>query len=239
MRHSAGWALSATSKPSPLEASAAGATMALSKSSETLEVVNNMIGKVLAGIATAGVLAGVLATGALAAPAATTVASPAKAQRPAAKDLFGGTVTAITATQVTVKNAKAGSKTFLRTDATVVVKGPNEKASWSEIELNSQVMVRFAERDGKLYAKRVRIGAAHVAGKVQNVDGNVITIRTRDGKDIKLTVSDSTKYFEITGKHERKAGSLEDIHAGMRLIATGSYDAGHNFDASLIAYRNK
>jgi hypothetical protein len=100
-------------------------------------------------------------------------------------------------------------------------------------------MVRFAERDGKLYAKRVRIGAAHVAGKVQNVDGNVITIRTRDGKDIKLTVSDSTKYFEITGKHERKAGSLEDIHAGMRLIATGSYDAGHNFDASLIAYRNK
>src|SRR5207302_5418341 len=115
------------------------ATMALSKSSETLEVKNNMIGKVLAGIVTAGALAGVLATGALAAPAATTAASPAKTQRPAAKDLFGGTVTAITATQVTVKNAKAGSKTFLRTDATVVVKGRNEKASWSEIELNSHL----------------------------------------------------------------------------------------------------
>jgi len=197
-----------------------------------------MIGKVLAGIATAGVLAGVLATGAMAAPAATTTASPAKAQR-AAKDVFGGTVTAITATELTVKNAKAGSKTFLRTDATVVVKGRNEKATWSEIELNSHVMVRFAERDGKLYAKRVRIGAAHVAGKVESVNGNVITIRTRDGKDVKLTVNDSTKYFEITGKHDRKAGSLNDIHAGMRLIAAGSYDASHNFDASLVAYRNK
>jgi hypothetical protein len=197
-----------------------------------------MIGKVLAGIATAGVLAGVLATGAMAAPAATTAASPAKAQRPAAKDLFGGTVTAITATQVTVKNAKAGSKTFLSTDKTVVIID-GRIARWSEIELNSHVMVRFAERDGKLYAKRVRIGAAHVAGKVQNVDGNVITIRTRDGKDVKLTVNDGTKYFEITGKHERKAGSLKDIHAGMRLIATGSYDASHNFDASLVAYRNK
>ena len=198
-----------------------------------------MIGKVLTGIAAAGVLAGVLATGAMAAPAAATAASPAKTQRPAAKNLFGGTVTAITATQVTVMNAKTGSKTFLRTDATVVVKGRNEKASWSEIELNSHVMVRFEERDGKFYAKHVHIGRAHVGGKVQSVNGNVITIRTRDGKDVKLTVNDSTKYFEITGKKQRQAGKLSDIHAGTGLIATGSYDASHNFDATLVAYRNK
>jgi len=197
-----------------------------------------MIGKVLAGIATAGVIAGVLATGAMAAPAATTAASPAKAQRPAAKDLFGGTVTAITATELTVKNAKAGSKTFFSTDKTVVIID-GRIARWSEIEIGSHVMVRYEERDGKLYAKRVHIGRAHVAGKVESVNGNVITIRTRDGKDVKLTVNNSTKYFEITGKHERKAGSLNDIHAGMRLIAAGSYDASHNFDAALVAYRNK
>jgi hypothetical protein len=198
-----------------------------------------MIGKVLVGIATAGALAGVLATGALAAPAATTAASPAKTQRPAAKDLFGGTVTAITATQLTVKNAKAGSKTFLRTDATVVVKGRSEKASWSEIELNSHVIVRYEERDGKTYAKRVHIGRVHVAGKVENVNGNVITIRTRDGKDVKLTVNDSTKYFEINRKNQRQAVKLSDIHPRTGLIAAGSYDASHNFDASTIAYRNK
>jgi hypothetical protein len=198
-----------------------------------------MIGKVFAGIATAGVLAGVLATGAMAAPAATAAANPAKAQRPAAKDVFGGTVTAISATELTVKNAKAGSKTFLRTDATVVVKGRNQKATWSEIEVNSHVAVRFEARDGKLYAKRIRIGRAHLAGKVENVSGNVITIRTRDGKDVKLTVNNGTKYFEILGKHQRKAGSLNDIKAGMRLIAAGSYDASHNFDAATVAYRNK
>ena len=198
-----------------------------------------MIGKALAGIATAGVIAGVLATGAMAAPAATTAASPAKTQRPAAKDAFAGTVTAITATELTVKNAKAGSKTFLKTDATVVVKGRNEKASWSEIEINSHVMVRYEARDGKLYAKRVHIGRTHLAGKVQSVNGNVITIRTRDGKDVRLTVNSSTKYFEITGKKQRQAGKLSDIHAGMRLIAAGSYDASHNFDAAVVAYRNK
>src|SRR6267378_5968508 len=198
-----------------------------------------MIGKVFAGIATAGVLAGVLATGAMAAPAATAAANPAKAQRQAAKDVFGGTVTAISATELTVKNAKAGSKTFLRTGATVVVKGRNEKANWSEIELNSHVMVRYEERDGKTYAKRIHIGRVHVAGKVQNVDGNVITIRTRDGKAVKLTVNDSTKYFEITGKKQRQAGKLGDIHAGTALMAAGGYDTSHNFDAALAAYRNK
>jgi len=197
-----------------------------------------MIGKVFAGIVTAGVLAGALATGAMAAPGAT-AASPAKTQRPAAKDVFGGTVTAISATQLTVKNAKAGSKTFLRTDATVVVKGRNEKSNWSEIEINGHVRVRFEERDGKLYAKRIHIGRAHVAGKVESVNGNVIMIRTRDGKAVKLTVNGSTKYFEITGKHQRKAGSLTDIKAGMRLVAAGSYDASHNFDAATVAYRSK
>src|ERR1700736_3747821 len=197
-----------------------------------------MIGKVFAGIATAGVLAGVLATGAMAAPAAT-AASPAKAPRPAAKDVVGGAVTAITATQLTVKNAKPGSKTFLRTDATVVVKGRNEKASWSEIEVNSHVSVRYETRDGKLYLKRVHIGRAHMAGKVQSVNGNVITIRTRDGKDVKLTVNAATKYFQVTGKKQRQPGSLSDIKAGTRLMAAGSYDASHNFDAAIVAYRNK
>jgi hypothetical protein len=194
-----------------------------------------MIGTVFAVIATAGVLAGVLATGAMAAPAA---ANPAKTQRPAAKDVVGGTVTGISATQLTVKNAKAGSKTFFSTDKTVVIIA-GRTARWSEIEVNSHVSVRFEARDGKLYAKRIRIGRAHVTGKVESVNGNVITIRTRDGKDIKLTVNASTKYFQITGKHQRKAGSLSEIKAGTGLIAAGSYDASHNFDAALIAYRNK
>src|SRR5438132_9912356 len=177
-----------------------------------------MFGKVFAGIAAAGVLAGVLATGAMAAPAATTAASPAKTQRPAVKDVFGGTVTAISDTQLTVKNAKAGSKTCLRTDATIVVKGRNEKASWSEIEVNSHVSVRYESRDGKLYAKRIHLGRAHLAGKVESVSGNVITVRTRDGKDVRLTVNSSTKYFEMIYKGKRQDGSLRAVHAGMRLI---------------------
>ena len=198
-----------------------------------------MFGKVFAGVATAGVLAGVLATGAMAAtPSAAPSASPTQKQRPALKDAFAGTVTAVNATQLTIKNAKAGSKTFFSTDKTVVIID-GRTARWSEIVINIHVAVRYETRDGKLYLKRVHVGRSRLAGNVQSVNGNVITIRTRDGKDVKLTVNASTKYFQVTGKKQRQPGSLTDIKTGTRLLAAGSYDASHNFDAALIAYRNK
>ena len=84
-----------------------------------------MIGKLFAGFAAAGVMAAVLATGVMAAPAPTSASNPTTKTRPAAKDIFGGAVTAISDTQLTVKNAKLGSKTFLRQDSTVVVTGRN------------------------------------------------------------------------------------------------------------------
>lgn len=193
-----------------------------------------MIGKVFAGIAAAGVLAAALATGAMAAPAATPAASPVTNQ----KDVFAGMVTAISEKQLTVRNPKAGSKTFLRTDSTIVVKAL-KKSSWSEIEINSHVAIRYEARDGKLYAKRIRIGRAHVAGRVQAVNGNTITIRTRDGKDVKLTVTADTKYVKVVAKGQRQPGSLSEIKAGTRLIAAGTYDSNHKFNAALIAYRNR
>lgn len=200
-----------------------------------------LIGKAIAGVATAGVLAGALTTGVLAAPGTTpsaTAAPKAQAAAKARKDLFGGTVTAINDSQLTVKNAKAGSRTFLRTEKTIVMKD-GQKTSWSEIEVNSHVAVRFSEQNGKLYANRVRIGRVRVAGTVQAVNGNSIMIRTRDGKDLLITVNSSTRYVEITGKKQHQAGKLSDIHAGMRIAAAGQYDAAHNFDAALVAYRNK
>ena len=197
-----------------------------------------MFGKLFAGIAAAGVLAAVLTTGAMAAPAGTPAASPTPKLRQTPKDVFAGTVTAISESQLTIKNAKGDSKTFLRTDATIVVKGRGDKATWSEIEVNSNVRVRYETRDGKLYARRVHIGRAHVAGKVESVSGTILTIRTRDGKDVKITVTSATKYFQVTGKKQRQAGSLNDIHAGMRVAAAGNYDASHNFDAVIVAYKS-
>jgi hypothetical protein len=198
-----------------------------------------MFGKVFAGVAVAGVLAAVVTTGAAAAPLASPAAASAKQQRQASKDVVNGTVTAISGSQLAVRDAKGTSQALLRADDTVVVKGTNVKANWSEIEVNGHVRVRFVERAGKLYARRIHIGQARLAGKVLSVSGNVITIRTREGKDVHISVTSGTRYFELAAKKQRQAGSLGAIHAGVRLAAAGSYDAAHNFDATIVIYRIK
>ena len=107
-----------------------------------------MFRKLFGGIVAAGVLAGALATGALAAPAASPSASPNAKPQAIHRDVFRGTVTAINETQLTVRNMNGESKTFVRTDKTQVVRGRNEPASWSAIEVNSHVRVRFETRNG-------------------------------------------------------------------------------------------
>jgi hypothetical protein len=197
-----------------------------------------VVSKALAGLAVAGVMTGALATGVLAAPAASSAAaSTAAKQHRQAKDVFRGAVTAVSDTQVTVKNRAGKSETFLRTEKTKVFKG-RDAASWSEIEVNSHVGVRYAERNGKLYALRVQIGRAHVAGRVESVSGSLITIKTRDGKDVRITVNAATRYFEGR-KDARKPASLKDIHAGERLAAAGSWDKNGTFDASLVLFTDK
>src|SRR5437899_7574112 len=96
-----------------------------------------VVGKALVGLAAAGVVSGALATGVLAAPAAASASaspSPAAHQRAARKDLFAGTVTAISDTQVTIKDRAGASRTFLRDAATRVYRG-KDLVSWSEIEV--------------------------------------------------------------------------------------------------------
>lgn len=201
-----------------------------------------MVGKLIAAIATTGVMMGALAIGVAAAPAASPTASPAgqqqQGQRAAKKDRFGGIVTAVSETQVTVRNRRGVSQTFLRTEQTQVFRG-KDRASWSEIEVNSVVGVRFEERGGKLYAKRINLTRPHAGGKVESRDGNVIMVATRDGKQIRITVNGDTTYFEGHGKGQRTPGSLNDIHAGMRLIAVGSWDKSGGFDATSILYWSK
>ncbi len=192
-----------------------------------------MFRKVFAGIAVAGVLAAALATGAFAAPAASPSASPKAKPHAAQRDVFRGTVTAINEAQLTVRNRSGKSKTFVRTDKTQVFRGRNERASWSEIEVNSHVGVRFEEHNGKLYAARIHLGRAHVAGKVESVNGNVITVRTKEGKDVKVKVTSDTKFFEGR-KANRKPGSLKDIQAGDRLMAAGKWDVNGSFDAAVV-----
>lgn len=201
-----------------------------------------MIRKLSTSVVIVGMLMGALAgTAAAATGEGSTARAHAKAAAPKHrqmdKDVFRGTVVAISDKELTVRAGKDESKTFLRTDKTEVFRGRDHKVAWSEIEVKSHVTVRFEERDGKRFVTRIHLGWAHVRGKVESVSGNTITIRTRDGKEIKISVSASTRFIERHPKGKPSQGSLKDIHAGMYIAAAGTRDkTGNSFDAVSIVY---
>jgi hypothetical protein len=201
-----------------------------------------MIRKLIGGVALATLLTVGLTVGALAATDAPSAKGSPSKHRDAKKDVFAGTVTAINETQLTVHRGKGDgtSKTFLRTEATQVFVG-KDPAKWSQIELNSRLAVQFEDKSGKLYAKQVRIHRAkadrgYIRGIVEQVSGNTITVKTRDGKHTSFTVSAATKYFEGRAKRDRKAGSLSDIQAGQHLLAFGTRDQNGNLVAGVVTY---
>ena len=150
-----------------------------------------------------------------------------------------------TVTRGTVRSAVSGTGT--------VVPASQQNLTFGVAGSLSEVDVKVGDpvKQGQVLAKLDQTTFQNALSQANNnlttaqstlnntVNGNSIMVRTRDGKDLLITVNSDTKYFEITGKKQRQAGKLSDIHAGMQLVAAGRYDASHNFDAAIVAYRNK
>jgi hypothetical protein len=205
-----------------------------------------MIRKILASTLLAVTMSAAVAAGAFAAAdpgGAALKSAPTRAEalkhHQEARDVFHGKVTAISSSELTVRNKAGESKTFLRTEGTQVFRGRKDKSAWSEIEINSHVAVRFEERDGKLYARAVYLSWAHVSGKVQRIEGSTITIATRDGREVRVTTSERTRFIERQKKGQKHDGSLRDLRPGMSLMAVGKRNAGGSFDAGTVIYWTK
>jgi hypothetical protein len=119
------------------------------------------------------------------------------------------------------------------------LRGRKDKSAWSEIEINGHVTVRFEERDGKLYARAIYLSWAHVSGKVLRIDGSTIILATRDGREVRVTTSERTRFIERQHKGQSHDGSLRDLRPGMSLVAVGKRDAGGSFDAGTVIYWTK
>lgn len=205
-----------------------------------------MIRKVLASTLLAATMTAAVALGAFAAADPGGVALNSAPSRAATvkhprevRDALRGQVIAVSLSQLTVRNKAGESKVFLRTDGTQVFRGRHEKSAWSEIEINSSVTVRFEERDGKLYARTIHLGWAHVSGKVQRIEGSTIVIGTRDGREVRVTISERTRFIERQHKAKPHDGSLGDLHPGMPVVVIGKRDAGGGFDAGTVIYWTK
>ncbi len=77
--------------------------------------------------------------------------------------------------------------------------------------------------------------ATRVAGVVKSTQGNVISLKSDDGSDVAVNVSDSTRIVRTADLKTTSPAQLADIQGGDRITVRGSTsDGGKTFAARSI-----
>jgi hypothetical protein len=141
---------------------------------------------------------------------------------------IGGTVTAVSATSVTVEDRSGTTTSYAIDSSTTFVKGPSTVTA-ADLKVGEQVRIR-PTTTGATTAATVEIDLAHAAGKVVSVSGNSIVVTGRGGLSETITVNGSTTYS--------RAGvnsSLASVTVGSFIFAGGLGNPGHTtLNASIV-----
>ena len=73
-----------------------------------------------------------------------------------------------------------------------------------------------------------------VAGTLVAIEGNTLTIKTRDGQSVQVTVSDKTQY-----RKNREAASLADFKVGDMVFVGGTKTADNAWQADMVGARTR
>ncbi len=145
-----------------------------------------------------------------------------------ARNSVGGIVDSISATAIAVKN-KEGVKTFAINEKTRVrVRG--EKATVADVKVGNQVMVRFAVVDNSSVALGITVPKPSFGGEIKSIQGDVITVQSRDNVTRTIIVSAQTKY-----RSHGYIGSITDLRIGYRAMAVGDV-SGDEMKADTVEF---
>jgi hypothetical protein len=203
----------------------------------------------LVALGGAGALSAAPAVGAMpnSATAAAAAAAPAKHDA----DHTAGVIVSASSTELTIRHRVRDAKkpangaaaptedvTFvLNQDTRFYKHGDKDRHDLGPgaLKPGERVRVRFEAKDGKKIARVVVILPDLRAGEITAKDGDShgLTLKTRDGKTVHVTVNDKTRYFEGRGKN-RKPGTFADLKVGDRVVVAGEEDSAHNFDAVVV-----
>lgn len=73
-----------------------------------------------------------------------------------------------------------------------------------------------------------------IAGSIAAIEGNTLTIKTRDGQSVQVTVSDKTQY-----RRNREAASLADFKAGDMVFVGGTKTGDNAWQADMVGARTR
>jgi hypothetical protein len=169
-------------------------------------------------------------------------------------DYAQGVIVKVSDTEMTIERHHKGDKSKTATTPSTAAKDDvtfelnkdtavyrfgdkDHKLGVDALKVGDRVRVRYAEKDGKKTAKRIVILPDTRAGVVISKDSDSFVLRTRRNGDVKVTITDKTRFFTRDDSKHRKPGSFADLKVGDRAVALGEEDSQHNFDAAVVGYR--
>lgn len=147
----------------------------------------------------------------------------------------GGTITQISGSTLTLRTQQ-GTETVNTSGSTQYMKD-RQSMAFSDLKVGDVVRVipdaasakPATPGMGTVTASRIVVVEPMLAGRVAAVDGDTVSLVGRDGRELTVTLTDATRYFNGTQGADRAAVSV-----GSRIVAAGSQDSLTHLTASTV-----
>ena len=147
----------------------------------------------------------------------------------------GGTITQINGSTLTLRTEE-GTETVNTSNATQYTK-ERQTISFGDLKVGDVVRVipdagsarPATPGTGTVSASRIIVVEPTLGGRVTSVDGNTVNLVGRGGRELTVTLTDSTKYFNGQATADRSA-----ITVGSHIVASGSQDSLTHLTADVV-----
>lgn len=150
---------------------------------------------------------------------------------------YGGQVTAVSASTITVKDRQGTSHT-IHTSSSTTVERADTASSLSAIKVGDEIVAFGAKNsDGSLNAEQIDVRLPHAGGQITKVTSSAITVTGRDGASQTIHVTGSTRYVTITmgaNGPTRTTTTLSALKAGVHVNAEGVKNSDGSLTAAVV-----
>jgi hypothetical protein len=147
----------------------------------------------------------------------------------------GGTITQISGSTLTLRTQQ-GTETVNTSGSTQFMRD-RQSIALTDLKVGDVVRVMpdaasakpATPGTGTITASRIVVVEPMLAGRVAAIDGNIVSLVGRDGRELTVTLTDATRYFNGAQGADRAA-----VTVGSHVVAAGSQDSLTHLTASTV-----
>lgn len=150
---------------------------------------------------------------------------------------YGGQVTAISGTSITITD-RQGTSHIIHTSTSTTVERADATSTVSAIATGDHIMASGVKNsDGSLNAEQIRVQLPHADGQIQSVTSSAITVKGWGGNTVTIHLSANTQYMTLTqgaNGPTRSATTLSALKTGAYIAAEGVKNSDGSLNAEVV-----